>query len=49
MMPTWGEAGQNFDFFVQKNWFFCNTVVNISVKILWRHAIFTLVYQTRLK
>ena len=25
MMPTWVGAGQKFDFFVQKSWFFCNS------------------------
>ena len=24
-MATWVEAGQKFDFFVQKSWFFCNS------------------------
>ena len=47
MIPTWVEAGQKFDFFVQKNLFF--VIVKIFVKTLWRHAILALVYQTRWK
>ena len=37
MMPTWVGAGQKFDFFVQKSWFF--VIVHISFKRSWRHAI----------
>ena len=37
MMPTWIEAGQKIDFFVQRADF--SVIVNISVKTFWRHAI----------
>ena len=44
MMATSFDAGQKFDFFVQKSWFFCNSKhydIIRSVKTLWHHAIHT--------
>ena len=44
MMATSFGAGQKFEFFVQKSWFFCNCKhydIIRSVKTLWHHAIHT--------
>ena len=50
MMSIWVEAGLELTFSYKRVDFSdFSVILNISVKTLWRQAIFTLVYQTRWK
>ena len=46
-MSTWAEVLQKIDFFYKRVGFFVKQIVIISVTKIWRHANFSVVYQTR--